>query len=333
MDRMEDSMKTALWTGYGPPEVLRLGEREKPVPKANEILIKIKYTTVTLGDCEMRALALPAVYRLPIRAYMGFGKPRGFTLGQEFAGIVEEIGSAVTRFAAGDAVLGQTGVSMGAYAQYLAVKENAILVKKPENVGFAEAACLPLGGLEAKYFIDRSGLQAGSKALVIGAGGSIGTMAIQLLKLLGAEVSAVDTGAKFAVMREAGADQLIDYTKTNYLHGEPVYDGIFDVVGKTPLKRGTAMLRPGGVYMHANPKISQMIFRRFYTGGGKRLLFKTGEQNPANLQALADLMAGGKISPLIDQIMPLDEIVRAHHYVEAGKKNGNLVISVDDAYM
>ena len=322
-------MKAVRWTKYGPPAVLRLGEIEKPAPKDNEILVKIAATTVSLGDCEMRALKLPLAFTLPLRMFLGVFKPRkGVTLGQEFAGTVEAVGGGVQRFAKGDAVLGQTGVTMGAYAEYLALTKDAVVVRKPDAVSFEEAACLPLGGLEAKYFVDRSGLQAGNKALVIGAGGSIGTMAIQLFKRLGVEVTAVDTGEKFGVMKQAGADRLIDYQKTDYLHGAATYDGIFDVVGKTPLKMGMARLNPGGVYMHANPKIRQMFFRRFYTGKGKRLAFKTGEQSPAALEALADLTAAGKIKPLIDQIMPLSDIVSAHEYVEAGKKKGNLVIRV-----
>ena len=220
---------------------------------------------------------------------------------------------------------------MGAYAEYLALRESDLIVKKPGSVSFAEASAMPLGGLEAKYYIERSGLQAGDKALVIGAGGSIGTMAIQLLKLLDAEVAAVDTREKFAVMQQAGADRMIDYTKTNYLQGEPEYDAVFDVVGKTSLRKGVALLHPGGAYLHFNPKIPQMIFRRFYTDSGKKIICKTGVQTPADLQYLADLMETGEVKPLIDKIIPLDDIVQAHRYVETGKKKGNLVIRVDQA--
>ena len=321
-------MKAVIWTAYGPPDVMKIGEADKPAIKNNEILVRVAATTATLGDCEMRALALPLAFRLPMRVYLGFRKPRGFTLGQEFSGTVEEAGGGVKRFAPGDEVFGQTGPGMGAYAQYIALKDDAIVVKKPGNVSFEEAACLPLGGLEAKYFIEKSGLRAGSRVLVIGAGGSIGTMAIQLLKLRGAGVTAVDTGAKFAVMKDAGADHLIDYTQTDYLRGGARYDGIFDVVGKAPLKRGAAILAAGGVYMHANPKISQMIFRRLPGGRGKRIIIKAGEQSSADLQGLAELMASGKIKPLIDRVMPLEDIVQAHQYVQAGRKKGNLVITV-----
>ena len=323
-------MKTVQWTKYGPAEGLVIGDAETPAPKENEILVKIAATTATLGDCEIRALKLPFAFRLPLRLFLGVFKPRmGITLGQEFSGVVEQIGGAVQRFQPGDAVLGHTGVTMGAYAEYLTLKESELVVKKPETVSFEEAAAMPLGGLEAKYYIEHSGLRAGRKVLVIGAGGSIGTMAIQLLKLLDAEVTAVDTGEKFEVMQQAGADHLIDYTQTDYMDGEPRFDAVFDVVGKTPLRQGLALLHPGGVYLHFNPKISQMIFRRFYEKQNKKIVFKTGEQTPADLQYLADLMETGEAKPLIDRVMPLDDIVTAHRYVEAGKKKGNLVIRVE----
>ncbi len=324
-------MKTVRWTKYGPAEGLKIGEAEKPVPKDNEILVKIAATTVSLGDCEIRALKLPLAFSLPLRLFLGVFKPRkGVTLGQEFSGVVEQAGSAVKRFKPGDAVFGHTGVTMGAYAEYLRLRESELIVQKPESVSFFEAASMPLGGLEAKYYLERSGLGAGSKVLVIGAGGSIGTMAIQLLKLMDAEVTAVDTGAKFDVMKRAGADRLIDYAKEDYMNGELRYDGIFDVVGKTSLRRGLVLLRPGGVYMHANPKISQMIFRRFYVKQGKMIVFKSGEQTPADLQYLADLMETREAKPLIDKVMPLQDIAAAHRYVEAGKKKGNLVIAVSE---
>ncbi len=325
-------MKTVVWTQYGPPDVLTIGEADVPTLKDNEILVKIIATTATLGDCEIRALKLPLAFKLPLRLFLGVRRPRkGITLGQEFSGVVTQVGSAVSKFAVGDAVLGHAGINMGAYAQYLALKESAVIVKKPANISFAEAAAMPLGGLEAKYYIERSGLQAGSKALVIGAGGSIGTMAIQLLKLLDVEVTAVDTGEKFGAMKAAGADHLIDYKKTDYVHGELRYDAVFDVVGKIPLKESIKLLHSGGVYLQCNPKISQMILRRFYAGRDKQIVFKTGEQTAADLQYLADLMETGEIKPLIDTVMPLDSIVEAHRYIEAGKKKGNLVIAVQES--
>jgi len=323
-------MVKILWTKYGAPEVLKIGEAEKPTPKKNEVLIKIMATSVTLGDCEMRSLSLPLIFRIPIRFAIGFMKPRGGTLGQEFAGIIAETGVDVTRFKKGDEVFGQTGITMGAYAQYMTLKENSTVAIKPKNISFEQAACVPLGGLESRFFTKQSGLKRGSRVLVIGAGGSIGTMGIQLLKLLGAEVTGVDTKEKFDAIKEAGADNFIDYTKQDYFNSDERYDGILDVVGKTPLKDGLELLKTNGVYMHANPKVSQMMFRKSLgKDGNKRIIVKIDEESQADLDYLSDLLENGKIKPVIDKVLYLENIVEAHEYVEAGKKKGNLAITVN----
>ena len=323
-------MKKVIWTKYGGPGVLKMGEAEKPSPKDKEILIQVIATSVTLGDCEMRNLSLPLAFKIPLRLVFGVIKPRGLTLGQEFSGIVEAIGKDVTKFKIGDEISGQTGVTMGAYSQYMTQAEKGIMSKKPGAISFEQAACVPLGGLESQYFIKQSGLGKSSKVLVIGAGGSIGTMGIQLLKLLGAEVTGVDIAEKFEAIKEAGADYVIDYTKQDYMSSGKIYDGILDVVGKTPLKKGLAILNNDGVYMHANPKISHMLFRKILSGSGnKKILVKIDEESQNDLDYLCELLNDGKIRPIIDKVMSLDNIVDAHKYVEAGKKRGNLVIKVD----
>ena len=323
-------MKKVIWTKYGDPGVLKIGEVEKPFPKDKEILIKVMATSVTLGDCEMRNLSLPVIFKIPLRLVIGIIKPRGFTLGQEFAGVVDEVGKDVTKFKIGDEIFGQTGVTMGAYSQYMTQSENSTISKKPSSISFEQAACVPLGGLESQHFIRLSGLVKGSKVLVIGAGGSIGTMGIQLFKLLGAEVTGVDIVEKFDAIKEAGADYLIDYTKQDYMSSGEMYDGILDVVGKTPLKKGLAILKNNGVYMHANPKISQILFRKFLSGSGnKRILVKIDEESKKDLDYLSELLKEGKIKPVIDKVLSLENIVEAHKYVEAGKKRGNLSIKVN----
>ena len=323
-------MKAVIWTGYGTPDVLKVGDVPKPVPKGNVILIKIIATTASLGDCELRSLSLPLAFRLPIRLFLGVLRPKeGKTLGQEFAGIVEAVGNDAERFDIGDEVFGQTDFNMGAYAQFMTIKQDATIALKPKNISFEEAACVPLGGLEARHYIRKADLKKRSEVLVIGAGGSIGTMAIQLLKLDGAKVTAVDTGEKFEVMKQAGADSVIDYTKENYISGGKAYDAVLDVVGKIPLKSGLSLLKKGGVYMHANPKISHMLFHKRIGGRDKRIVVKIDEQSQGDLEYLADLLDKEMIKPLIDKTMPLAQIAQAHEYVEAGKKKGNLVIRVD----
>lgn len=323
-------MKKVIWTKYGGPDVLEIGEVEKPSVKDNELLIKVMATSATLGDCEMRSLSLPMAFQIPLRMILGFIKPRGFTLGQEFAGIIEEVGKDVKKFKIGDEIFGQTGVTMGAYSQYLTQPEKNIISLKPKSISFEQAACVPLGGLESQYFIKQSGLGKGSKVLVIGAGGSIGTMGIQLFKLLGAEVTGVDTTEKFDAIKEAGADYLIDYTRQDYMNSGIMYDGILDIVGKTSLKKGLAILNSNGVYMHANPKIRHMLFRKILSGSGnKRILVKIEAESQGDLNYLSELLKDGKIKPIIDKVLSLENIVSAHEYVEANKKRGNLAIKVN----
>ena len=323
-------MKAIAWTKYGDPDVLVVKEIQKPSFKDNEILIKVKATTVTLGDCEIRSMSLPLAFKLPIKLFLGFRKPRSATLGQEFSGIVESVGKSITRFSKGDEVFGQTGMSMGAYSQYMIVPENGIITKKPENISFEEATCVPLGGLEAWHFLKQSDIDKTSKVLVIGAGGSIGTMGIQLAKYLDANVTGIDREEKFSAMKQAGADNCIDYTKEDYMNSGVLYDAILDVVGKTPLRSGLRLLKEKGLYMHANPKVSQMLFKYFISkSSGKKIMIKVSEQSQNDLDVLKTMLEEGKIKPIIDKVMPLEEIVKAHKYVEAGHKKGNLVIRVN----
>lgn len=324
-------MKAVIWTKYGAPDVLKIGEIQKPSPKDNEILIKVIATTVTLGDCEMRSLSLPIAFKLPIKLIFGITKPKNnTTLGQEFSGVVEDVGANVTRFKKGDEIFGQTDITMGAYSQYMTLKANGTIANKPKNMSFEQVACIPLGGLESQYYTNQLSAIKDGSVIVIGAGGSIGTMGIQLLKLLGYEVTGVDTSEKFKVMKEAGADNFIDYTKENYLQSGLKYDVVFDVVGKNPLNQSLELLKSDGVYLHANPKISHMLFKRFISNSkGKKIIIKGSAESQNGLEHLITLFNQGKINPIIDKVMSLDQIVKAHKYVEAGKKCGNLVIKIN----
>jgi len=261
---------------------------------------------------------------------MGVFKPRkGSALGQEFSGIVDTVGSNVTAFKEGDEVFGQTDFKMGAYAQYLKLPAKGMIAKKPPNISFEEAACVSLGGLESWYFLKEAKLKENNRILIIGAGGSIGTMGIQLAKILGAEVTGVDIGEKSETIKKAGADYFIDYTKEDYLNSGKTYDAILDVVGKTSLKRGLAILNEKGVYMQANPKTYQMLFKGLINPPqGKRIVFKRDEQAKRDLDELREFLEKGKIKPIIDKVMQLENVIEAHKYVEAGKKKGNLVLRV-----
>ena len=250
-------MKAIIWTAYGPPDVLQLQEIEKPVPKDDEILIKIHATTVTAGDSEMRRLQLPLGLSFPVRLYAGFIKPKRITiLGQELAGEVEEVGVDVKSFKKGDQVFGTTGFGFGAYAEYICLhgesnEMGGTLATKPANMTYEEAAAVPTAGFEALHFLRKANIQRGQKVLIIGAGGSIGTFSVQLAKYFGAEVTGVDSTEKLDMLRSIGADHVIDYTQEDYTKSGQTYDLIIDVVGKRSVSRRLKLLKRDGYYFLA----------------------------------------------------------------------------------
>ena len=328
-------MKAIVWTKYGPPDVLELRDVEKPTPRDNEVLIKIRTTTVTAGDQEMRSLTVPLWLRLPTRLYVGLRKPERITiLGQELAGTVEAAGKDVRRFREGDEVFAATGFSLGAYAQYICLpeeSEDSVLAPKPANTTFEEAAAVPVGGLEALHFLRKANVRTGQKVLINGAGGSIGTIAVQLAKYFGAEVTAVDSTGKLEMLRSIGADQVIDYTQKDFTQSGETYDVILDVVGKAPYSGSIRSLKEQGFYLIANPRVSKMV-RGLWTSmtSSKRVITETAGRKTDDLVYLKELIEGGKIRPVIDRSYPLEQMAEAHQYVEQGGKKGNVVITVEN---
>jgi NADPH:quinone reductase-like Zn-dependent oxidoreductase len=329
-------MKAIVWTKYGPPDVLQLQEVEKPAPKEDEVLIRIYATTAFAGDCELRSLKLPIYYGLPLRIYNGLRKPTRITiLGQELAGEIEAAGKDIKRFKEGDQVFGTPGFSMGAYAEYKCLPEepgemDGVLAIKPANMSYEEAAAVPVGGLEALHYLRKGNIQKGQKVLINGAGGSIGTFAVQLAKYYGAEVTAVDSTGKLDMLRSIGADHVVDFTQEDFTKSGQAYDVIFDVVGKSSFSGSIRSLKQNGRYLMANPGLSQMVRGRWTSGiSDKEVISGSVSYNTENLVTLKELIEAGKIKTVIDRRYPLEQTAEAHRYVETGNKKGNVVITVE----
>jgi NADPH:quinone reductase-like Zn-dependent oxidoreductase len=327
-------MRAIVWTKYGPPEALELREVEKPAPKDDEVLIKIHATTVTAGDCEMRSLKLPIIIALPLRIWIGMLKPKENTIpGTELAGEIEAVGKEVKRFKEGDQVFGAAGMGFGANAEYICLPERPGDMEggfsiKPANMTFEEAATVPFGARDALHFLRLGELRPGQKILINGAGGSIGTFAVQLAKLDGAKVTAVDSAPKLDMLRALGADHVVDYTREDFTKSGEIFDVIFDVVGTVRFSHGNRVLKADGTYLLANP--ASQILPGLWTQmtSKKKVIMQAASGSIGDLDYLKKLIEEGKIRTVIDRAFPLEEIAEAHRYVESGGKKGNVVMTV-----
>jgi NADPH:quinone reductase-like Zn-dependent oxidoreductase len=268
-----------------------------------------------------------------LRLYVGLIKPTRITiLGQELAGEIEAVGNDVTLFQAGDQVFASTGFGFGGYAEYVCLPESSdmgVLATKPANMTYEEAAAVPVGGLEALHFLRQGNVKSGTKLLINGAGGSIGTIGIQLAKHFGAEVTAVDSTGKLDMLRSIGADRVIDYTREDFTQRGETYDAIFDVVGKSPYSGSIRSLNKNGVYLLGNPRLAHMVRGRWTSmTGSKRVIMGAASHRKADLLFLKELIESGKLKTVIDRRFPLEQMAEAHRYVEAGGKKGNVVITV-----
>ena len=324
-------MKAIVHTAYGPPDELQLKEVEKPVPKDNEVLVRIHATTVTTSDCNIRNLTfVPKVFLLPMRMQFGLLKPKNRILGFDLAGDVEAAGKDVTRFKEGDQVFGTTEPAYGAHAQYVCLPEDGVLTTKPANMTYEEAATIPVIANTALHFIrDMGNTQAGHQVLINGASGGIGTFAVQLAKYYGAEVTGVCSTTNLELVKSLGADKVIDYTKEDFTKTGQTYDVIFDAVSKSSFSRCRSSLKKNGIYLVTVPKLAvllQMLWT--YRIGSKRVKMEGAPAKLENLVFLKELIEAGKLKTVIDRIYPLEQTAEAFKYVEKGHKKGNVAITV-----
>lgn len=327
-------MKAAVWTAYGPPEVLVVRDVPEPTVAPGEVLVRVRASSVSAGDCEMRRLDFPLLFRVPLRLFVGLRRPTRVTvMGQELAGEIVAVGEGVETFAVGDEVMAATDMGLGGYAELRSVplrSDGGAIARKPAALSHEEAAIVPLGGLEALYFLRRGALREGEHVAINGAGGSIGTFAVQLAKHWGAEVTAIDHGDKLELLCSLGADHVVDYTREDFTRRGDGYDLIFDVVGRSPFRRSVRALRDGGRYVLANFRVLAAI-RGWWVGltSRRRVITGTSSRTNAELAELGELVEAGTIRPVLDRSFSLNEIVEAHRYVEAGRKQGGVAITIE----
>lgn len=323
-------MKAITYTRYGPPEVLHLADRSAPVPRDDEILVKVRAAEATKADCEMRSFRFSVRwFWLPLRLALGVTRPRRQVLGAYFAGEVAGVGRNVTDFTVGDQVFGTSGLRLGAYGEFMAVPARATIVEKPRNMSFTDAAAVPMGGLNALHFMRLARIRPGDRVLILAAGGSIGAHAVQIAKAMGAEVTGVDHGTKAEFLRRLGADHVVDYRTEDALAVPGRYDVIFDMVPGSSLRDAIRALRPGGRYLNGNPRLSVLIgapFVRRFTSKTATCAF--ARETRDELLALKAMVEEGAIASIVDRVLPMSEAAEAHRLVGSEARKGAIVLAI-----
>ena len=324
-------MKAILHTKYGPPDELQLREVAKPVPKENELLIKIRATAVTTSDCNFRNLTfVPSLVKLPMRIQFGFSKPKHNLIGLDFAGEIEAVGAGVTKFKKDDQVFGTPEPAVGTYAEYICMPEDGVLTIKPESMTYEEAAAITNMANTALFFTrDLGNIQAGDRVLINGASGGIGTYAVQLAKYYGAEVTGVCSTKNLELVKSLGADHVIDYTKEDFTKNGKTYDVILDAAGKSSFSASKSSLKEGGVYLHTLPHLN-VILPMLWTSfiGSKKVKMAPAPAKVEHLETLKELVEAGSLKTVVGRRYPLEQLAEAFRYVEGGHKTGNVVINV-----
>jgi len=330
-------MKAIIYETYGPPEVLKLVEIEKPVPKENEILIRNRAASVNYGDIIARNFKdvspgkfnMPFLFWIMARVFFGFTKPKVKILGSEYSGEVEAVGKSVTKFKVGDKVFGYRGQSMGAYAEYLVVPENSVVALKPENIKYEEAAAIPGGSMVALFILRKLNIQKGQKILINGASGGNGNFAVQIAKNYGAEVTGVCGTNRVDFVKALGADKVIDYTKEDFTMNGEKYDIILDVLGRTGFSKCKNSLAENGKYVLVSFKVKQllqMMWTSFFSS--KKVVCVLSPQKLEDLLDINKMIEEGKLKSILDKTFTKEQAADAHRYVEQGSKKGNVVISI-----
>ena len=307
-------MKAVVYEKYGPPEVLQIKDVEIPKPKVNEVLIKNHATTVHVGDTRMRGFRVPKKHWIPMRLFLGIRKPKRQILGMEVSGVIESVGKDVNEFKKGDEVFALTGFDGGGYAEYSSVlaidgdEVKGMVVHKPKNISFEEAAAVPAGALTALLHMQKVNVQKDKKILIYGASGSVGTYAVQIAKYYGGEVTGVCSTSNLELVKSIGADKVIDYTKKDFTKSGELYDIVFDAVYKISQSSCKNILKENGIFDSSHAKIP--------------------EPKTKDLIFIKELIEKNKLKPIIDKTYPMEQIVEGHRYVDKGHKKGNVVIKI-----
>lgn len=316
-------MKAAIFTKYGPPEVLRIVDLPKPVIGDNDILVRVKAVAVTSGDCRIRGARFPKGFGFFARVAFGLRKPRIKVLGNTYSGVVESVGKNVTEFKTGDEVCGMTGGKMSTYAEYVPVRSFKSIAKKPASISHEDAAGMLFGGTAALYFLrDKIQIKAGETAVINGASGAVGTNAVQLAKYFGAKVTGVTSGDNAEMVKSIGAQVIINYEKQNLIDTAEKFDVILDTVGNLKPTVTKKLLTHKGRAALMVASLGAVIFAR------KPILTGAATEKKEDIEFLLSLMEQGRLKAIIDKTYDLDNVVAAHEYVDAGKKTGNVVITL-----
>ena len=322
-------MKAFVVTKYGSPDVLKIREVEKPTPKDNEMLIKVRATTVTSGDWRVRSLEVPTGFKIITRLIFGFTKPRQPILGTELSGEIESVGNKVTGFKVGDHVFAYSDSKMGAHAEYICIPEDGAIALKPVNLSFEEAAALSFGGATALNFFRRGNLQRGEKVLVNGASGGVGTAAVQLARHFRADVTGVCSTRNVELVRSLGTDHVIDYTKEDFTENGKTYDVIMDTAGNAPFSRCKNSLNKGGRLLKVLGSMPDMLQAPLVSmTTDKKVIAGPASGTAEDLRFLAELAEKEEYRSVIDRRYPFEQLPEAHRHVDTGRKRGNVVITL-----